>query len=109
MSKELIDHDPLTGMSVYFEADESAKKFHIHHVQDVSAFIEKNKRLQNADEYKRAGIKNGWQHVAHIPDSVVMQWWKEGIDVFNPDHIHAVKRKLRDPEYRHLRTTLGGI
>ena len=107
--KELIDHDEITGMSVWFEADENNKKFHIHHTQDVTGVLEKNKQLQNADEYKRAGIKAGWQHVAHIPDVVVMQWWKEGIDVFNPDHLPAVKRKLRDPQYRHLRTSLGAI
>lgn len=109
MARELIDHDPLTGISVWFEPLESEGKFRIHHTQDVEPFIEKNKLLQNADEYKRAGIKSGWQHVAHIPDVVVIKWLQEGIDVMNPDHLPAIKRKLRDPEYRHLRTTLGGI
>lgn len=109
MSRELIEHDPLTGMSLWFEPLESEKKFRIHHTQDVAPALERNKLLQNANDYKKAGIKSGFQHFAHIPDIVVMQWWKEGIDVFNPSHIEAVKRKLRDPEYRHLRTTLGGI
>jgi hypothetical protein len=109
MSRELLDHDPMTGMSTWFEVDESQKKFHIHTTQDVTDFIEKNKLLQNAPDYKKAGIKAGWQHVAHIPDVVVHKWMREGINVFNPDHKDAVLRKLRDPEYRHLRTTLGAI
>ena len=109
MSKELIDYDETTGMSVWFEPLESEKKFRIHHTQEVGGILERNKLLQNADDYKRNGIKAGFQHYAHIPDIIVMKWWQEGIDVFNRDHIEAVKRKLRDPEYRHLRTTLGGI
>lgn len=107
--KELIDHDPLTGLKTFYELLPCGKKFAVHHEQDVESLLEKNKLLQNANDYKRQGIKDSWQHVAHIPDIVVMQWFKEGIDVFNKDHLPAVKRKLRDPEWRHLRTTLGGI
>ncbi len=107
--KELIDHDPLTGVSTWFEAVESERKFRVHHTQDVQSLLEKNKLLQNAPEYKAAGIKADWQHFAHIPDIIVMRWRQEGIDVFNPDHIEAVKRKLRDPDWRHLRTSLGRI
>jgi hypothetical protein len=106
---EMIDRDPVTGLETWIECDESAKKFHIHHRQDVSQALEDNKRLQIVDDYKKQGIKRSWMHYAHIPDVVVIAWMKEGIDVFNPDHLPAVKRKLRDPEYRHLRTTLGAI
>ena len=109
MSKELLDHDPVTGLSTWFEVDESEKKFHIHTTQDVQPFLEKNKQLQNRPEYKQAGIKAGFQHVAHIPDVVVHKWLMEGVNVFDPNHKDAIMRKLRDPEYRHLRTTLGGI
>lgn len=106
---EMVDRCPVTGLETWIEADEAGKKFHIHHRQEVGDILEKNKQLQTIDEYKRQGIKNSWMHYAHIPDVVVIQWMKEGIDVFNPDHLPAVKRKLRDPDYRHLRTTLGAI
>ena len=107
--KELIEHDDLTGVSLWFEAVEGERKFRVHHTQDVEPAIERNKSLQNAPEYKRAGIRADFQHVAHIPDVVIHRWWQEGIDVFNPAHNEAVRRKLRDPEWRHLRTTLGRI
>lgn len=109
MTRELIEHDPVSGLSTWFEPVESEKKFRIHYTQDVEPFIEQNKRLQNDPEYKRQGIKREWQHFAHIPDIAIIAWRKEGIDVFNPSHIEAVKRKLRDPEWRYLRTTLGAI
>lgn len=110
MTKELISVDPSTGIHTWFEFEGGAEgKFNIHHTQDVEPIIEHNKRLQNEPDYKKAGIKNEFQHFATIPDIVIMQWMKEGIDVFNKDHWPAVLRKLRDPQYRHLRTSLGGI
>lgn len=109
MAKELIDYDPLTGISLSFDYDELTNKLVLYHDQDVEPILEKNRMLQNDPGYKSRGIKKEWQHVAHIPDIVVMQWRQEGIDVFNPDHMPAVKRKLRDPNWRKLRTTLGAI
>jgi hypothetical protein len=109
MTRELIDHDPLTGVSTWFEPLEEEGKFLVHHTQDVEAALERNVRLYNEPEYKRTGIKREWMHYAHIPDVVVLQWMKEGIDVFNPNHAEAVKRKLRDPQFRRLRTTSGDI
>lgn len=109
--KELIDTDPDTGVSTWYEEyqDGDRKKFRIAHSQDVGLILDRNTNLQNADEYKRTGIKNGFQHVAHIPDIVQIQWLREGIDVLNPQHLPKVLAKLRDPEWRKLRTTLGRI
>ena len=109
MSKELVDYDPMTGMRLYFDYDEVDRKIVLHHEQDVSHMLERNVMLQNEPDYKKEGIRNDWQHLAFIPDLVILRWRKEGIDVFNPDHHEAVMRKLRDPEYRKLRTTLGDI
>ena len=110
MSRELIDYNPLTGMETYLVFNDSEPtKFQIHHRQPVTDLLESNKTLQNDPDYKKKGIKIGWHHVANIPDIVQMQWLKEGIDVMNKDHLPAVLRKLRDPQYRYLRTTLGKI
>lgn len=100
----------MTGIACVIEFDDlDPRKFRIVHQQDVEPIIEMNKKLQNEADYKRGGIKQGWQHVAHIPDIVVMKWLQEGIDVMKSEHWPAVRRKLMDPEYRYLRTTLGGI
>lgn len=109
MAKLLIDRDPLSGMSSFIDVQPADGTFRIVHEQDVTAALEANKRMQSDPQYKADGIKAGWQQVAHIPDVIVCKWLAEGIDVFNKDHMPAVMRKLRDPEYRHLRTTLGAI
>lgn len=96
-------------MRLYFDYDEVEKKLILSHEQDTHATLEFNVRQQNDNDFKKEGIKRSWMKYAHIPDIVVMQWLKEGIDVFNPDHLPAVKRKLRDPQWRKLRTTLGQI
>lgn len=80
----------------------------IRKTQDVEPILDRNKRLYTADD--------GWspsrdvRRAASIPLVVVEQWLREeGIDVFNPDHRDAVRRKLNSPEWRHLRTAPGRL
>lgn len=77
--------------------------------QDVEPILDRNKKLQSADEYKRQGIKNDYQHVASIPLVVVHEWMKQGINIWNKDDWPKIRAKLQDPEYKYLRTTLGDI
>jgi len=59
--------------------------------------IEENKRAEERD--KRSEL---W-HVGHIPASVGLKWLaEEGIDMWNPHHSDALKKKLMDSDYRHL-------
>lgn len=67
--------------------------------EDVSGgqVIEENKQAEGIN--KRSEV---W-HVGHIPASVGMKWLvEEGVDMWNPDHIDAVTRKLMDSDYRYL-------
>lgn len=109
--KDLIDYNDVTGMYTYFVTDDQDERsFYLEHVQEVAPLLDANKQLQIDPEHKRNGIKQGWQHIASIPDILVYKWLREeNIDVFNPEHMPAVKRKLRDPAYRYLRATLGNI
>ncbi len=111
MTVELIDFDPITGMKTLLEFDDvHPQKFHVHYQQDVTAILERNKELQKHPDYKKQGIKRGMQHVASIP----LVWTqhllhKHGIDVMKADHWPKLRRLLQDPQYRHLRATLGDI
>lgn len=59
--------------------------------------IEENKAAEAPD--KRSEL---W-HVGHIPASLGLKWLaEEGIDMWNPHHMDAVKKKLMDSDYRHL-------
>lgn len=73
--------------------------------QDVEGILESNKRelIDNEVNDKSFGRK-----VASIPNLVIEQWMKEGINVYqmgvDPAVRKAVMRKLNSPEWRYLRT-----
>lgn len=109
MEKLNYNYDFLTGLHEEISIDDETGKMQIKRWGDVEPIIDKNKALQSNEEYKHHGIKKGMQHVAHIPDAVILKWRTEGIDIFNKDHWQKIKEKLRDPDWKYLRTTLGKI
>lgn len=109
MQKRLLESDPVTGLTEYHHYDSATDRTVIETVQDVEPILERNKALQSED----AG---GWsptrelRRAATIPDIVILKWRREeGIDVYDPDHWPAVKRKLNSSEYRWLRTAPGTL
>lgn len=103
----LVDYDADSGLETWVEVADG--KLSVRTQQDVSPVLERNKALQNDDDYKRQGIKQGFFHAATIPMEVVHKWMAEGINIFDKNATAAVKRKLNDPEYAHLRTGLGRV
>lgn len=103
MSRDFVDHDPLTGITTYHEYDDATDTTIISYEQaNLDDHLTFNKAVQNTDRYK--ADKDFW-HAAHIPDIVIMKWRTEhGIDVFNKDHWPKVKAMLNSSEWRHLRT-----
>jgi len=76
--------------------------------QDVAPILDRNKAL--------AAWNDGYspsrelRRAASIPLIVAEKWRnEEGIDVFNPDHWPAVKRKLNSSDYAYLRTAPGKL
>ena len=102
--RRLLDFDPLTRESVYFEMQDGIAT--LHQTQDVSHIIEANKMMANDTDYTAKGIKSDWWHYARIPNIVAFKWLKEdGIDIFNKAHKRRVWAKLNDPEFKYLKTT----
>lgn len=105
MSRRLLDFDPISRESVYFEMDDDGIAT-LHHHQDVGHILELNKMMSSDDDYTKRGMKQDWWHYARIPNNLIFKWLKEeGIDVFNKDHEKAVFKKLNSPEYRYLKVT----
>lgn len=109
MRRRLLDRDPVTGLAEYHHYDAATDTTVIETVQDVAPILERNKALQNADD-------GGWsptrdlRRAATIPDIIILKWRnEEGIDVFDPNHWPAVRRKLNSSEYRWLRTAPGTV
>jgi len=76
----------------------------VEHWQDCEPVLERNKLLRDQPQ------KSDWgRHVASIPNGVLLKWlheeWNRGnfIKAFGPEMDELVDRKLRDPEWKHLR------
>lgn len=72
-------------------------------VQDVEPILERNKTLRAETQ------KSDWgRHIAEIPNIILLKWLnEEGANVLamGADEFRAfIRRKLRDPDWRHLRT-----
>jgi hypothetical protein len=73
--------------------------------QDVEDIIERNKALQAEPQ------KGDFRHVASIPLNIINQWLQEewdrgnvGLRMSGPEFDALVAGKLRDPDWRFLRT-----
>ena len=105
--KRLLEVQP-DGTAEIFHMDELTGEIAIERVQDVEAVIEANKRAQIAGD--GFSPSRDFREIAEIPLGVVELWRTVlGVDIFNRNHWPAVKRLLRDSEWRHLRTSPGGI
>ena len=104
--KRIVDHDPMTGISTFFEYHPDTDMTIVSREQDVESILELNKAKANDTDYTKNGIKNGWWQYASYPLVIIEKWLTEdGIDVFNPEHEKRRLQKLNQPEYRYLKTT----
>lgn len=95
-----------TGIKYSFDIDDG--KMYLRAQADVYDMLELNKAALTAN--------NGWsksrmmRRIASVPTILRLKWlWEEGWDAWNLEHYDMLKRKLRDPEYRHLRTAPGRV
>ncbi|HEX3862106.1 MAG TPA: hypothetical protein VHY35_10485 [Stellaceae bacterium] len=96
--------DPETGAVETFEYDETEDKAYIHRTADVSSIIESNKKRQNDGTNGYTDKDRDMVHMAHIPIDIIYLWLtKYGVDIYNKNHMPAVKRLLNSNEWRYLR------
>jgi hypothetical protein len=74
--------------------------------QDVTPYLEANKRKRNDFQSRRG---SALREVADIPNVIVEQWMKEGVNVFDPNCDKEVQRRLNSNEYAFLRTSPGKV
>lgn len=95
------------GVSTYHYYDHGEKKTIIQQVEDVEPLLDVNKR--KASDSGR-GWKGDMHHIASIPRVLYEQWWREfGGNPMSPENRPRLMQKLRDPEFRYLRTKEGRI
>ena len=100
-----LDYNPLTGVreDVAFEGDKTIIRTSIN----ATKIVENNKASQN--EAPPPAWKQNFHKVASIPFTTLMQWGQEdGVNVFTmtkEEQEAYLRRKLNDPDWRHLKTT----
>lgn len=77
-------------------------KLIIRQTQDVEPYFQHNRALANHDD--GYSPSKDLRRIGSIPNVIVEQWMKEGIDIYDPNDTHKVLQKLNSSEYRHLRT-----
>ena len=86
--------------------DAAERKFIIERVQDVEPISELNKQLQSTPQKSES-----FHHVASIPNIFLEKWLNEEaargnvMTLFSHDFDKMVFKKLRDPDWRFLKTT----
>lgn len=75
-------------------------------MQDVEPILERNKALRSLPQQSDWG-----RHIATIPNVILVRWLNEeyargnvGLRIFSKEFDALIARKLRDPDWKHLRT-----
>lgn len=77
-------------------------------VTDVSEIVERNKALATANDGYSPSRE--LRRVASIPFCLIHKWMvEEGWNALDPNCADQLRRKLNDPEWRHLRTAPGQV
>lgn len=99
---ELVDDGSFNGLRKYMRSsDEDEGTVQVRYEgHDVPVIIERNKQAQN--EWSGRFGEGGLHHAAHIPASVLLQWFlQDGQAAIrrDPDYL---ARKLNDPDWKYL-------
>jgi hypothetical protein len=86
--------------------DRNEKQIIAYTEQDCEPILECNKLLRSMPQ------KSDWgRHIASIPNVILTKWLNEeyargnvGLRMFSKEFDELVARKLRDPEWKYLRT-----
>lgn len=83
----------------------------VKRTQDVEPILEDNKSAYNSAPKHGQRFQHELVEVAYIPNIVIEQWLKEGLNIYRGDK-ETRKRlmaKLNDPDFRALRSRPGKL
>jgi hypothetical protein len=92
----------MSNVQTRFHLDSNGEDVTVEHVQDVAPILARNARLRAEPQ------KSDWgRHIASIPNVILVRWMNEdGVNVLgmsSDEWGKYIKRKLDDPDWRHLR------
>jgi len=105
MTKRILDFNPLSGETVYFQYDQAIDSMTITHEQDVSKHLDLAHARAIDSNYTAKGIKKDMWHYAHVPNTTVMKMLMEdGVDLFDRNHQKRAF-ELLNTKYKRCKTT----
>lgn len=103
MSKRLIEYDPMTRTSTWFEGY-GTDGFKVCQTQDVEPYLERAKRLRNDPNYRAKGVKEDWFHFATIPNTVLHKILMDHhLDINNKHDLPRIEQVIKR-DYKYLLT-----
>lgn len=108
IGRRLFDHDPVSGLTTWFEYDPLTKTSILRTEQDVEREIDLNVAMANDTGYTKRGVKRDWLHYAHIPDALALKMFAEhGINIWsgNKEDTQRAFDFVNQREYKKLKTT----
>ena len=94
--KRVLDYDPLTGVTTYFETDQENQKNLITYSQDIDPFLDFNKHMAG-----KLDKKEEYWYVGSIPDVIIMKWSHEcGHKPYTKEWQEYAMKQLDSTEYR---------
>jgi len=100
----LFDHDPVTGVSEFFDYDPINDQVHMSYEQDVTGFLDQMNRLRKDPSISQKGIQEEWWHYCSIPPVVEIALRNKGLIVGNREHMPAIFREI-NTNYPYLKAT----
>lgn len=101
---EFIDFDPMTGVSHWWDYDESTDKATITTVQDVEPILEWCKAAAN-EGITDDGIKKGWWLIAKIPAVLQVKLHQMGVDITDPKAADWIAKWIKEHAPQYLTTS----
>lgn len=93
------------GVSTYFRENDGKIEYNTR--EDVSDHLKATKAAKNQES---GNWKGDMHHVASIPQTVYMEWWKEfGGNPMAPENQPRLLRKLQAREFSSLRVKSGRL
>lgn len=99
----ILDHDPVTGMTTYGRHEDG--KLVVYYEQDVETELEICKEIAKTDDHWNKGVKQSWLHYAHLPDSIVMQLFQHGVNIYSHDVDMKDVFRIVNEKYPHFKLT----
>ena len=100
---EFLDFDPVTGITHFFDHDDSTNETRITHSQDLEPLLDYTRHLANTGATDK-GIKESWWLYAKIPAIVQVKLKAAGIDMNDPGSTKRIVQYINE-HYPALKTT----